>query len=120
MKTILTILILFASSFTLADAPKDAVRVMRPYPSICTPTLESLVTAMTIDYAVHVAATFEESPSSYIMVLENPDAKSMAIIHINIDGKACMVFSGKNLKKFDRPAGMAPPLVDINDPDESV
>ena len=120
MKTILTILILLASSFTLADAPKDAVRVIRPFPSICTPTLPPLVTEMTIDYAVHVAATFEESPTSYIMVLENPDSRSMAIIHISIDGKACMVFSGKNLKKFDRPAGMAPPLVDINDPDESV
>ncbi len=121
MKNMLYLLIgMVMSAAVFADAPKDAVRVMRPYPSICTPTLESLVTEMTIDYAVHVSATFEESPTSYIMILENPDAKSMAIIHINIDGKACMVFSGKNVKKFKRPVGMAPPLVDINDPDESV
>ncbi len=54
---------------------------------------------MTIDYAVHVSATFEESQTSYIMILENPDANTMAIMHINIDGKACMVFSGKECKE---------------------
>ncbi len=102
----------------LAGPPKDAVTVMRPYPSICTPALESLMLAMTVDYAVHVSATFKESETSYVMIVENPNTKTMAVVHVNVDGKACLVFSGLDLKKFERPDGMPPPLVDIHkDPD---
>ncbi len=40
MKNMLYLLIgMVMSAAVFADAPKDAVSVMRPYPSICTPTL---------------------------------------------------------------------------------
>ena len=120
MKTILTIFILLASSFALAGPPKDAVTVMRPYPSICTPTLESILGAMTEDYAVHVSATFKESETSFVMIVENPNTNTMAVVHVNIDGNACMVFSGRDLKRFERPEGMAPPKVDIDKESEDV
>ena len=103
-----------------AGPPKDAVTVMRPYPSICTPTLESILGAMTEDYAVHVSATFKESDTSFIMIVETPNTKTMAVVHVNVDGKACLVFSGLDLKRFERPEGMAPPKVDINKKDDGV
>ena len=103
-----------------AGPPKDAVTVMGPYPSICTPTLESILGAMTEDYAVHVSATFKESDTSFIMIVENPNTKTMAVVHVNVDGKACLVFSGLDLKRFERPEGMAPPKVDINKKDDGV
>ena len=103
-----------------AGPPKDAVTVMRPYPSICTPTLESILGAMTEDYAVHVSATFKESDTSFIMIVENPNTKTMAVVHVNVDGKACLVFSGLGLKRFERPEGMARPKVDINKKDDGV
>ena len=103
-----------------AGPPKDAVTVKRPYPSICTPTLESILGAMTEDYAVHVSATFKESDTSFVMIVENPDTSTMAVVHVNIDGKACMVFSGRDLKRFERPEGMPPPKVDINEENEGV
>jgi len=120
MRTLLTILTLLITTSVLAGPPKDAQRVMRPYPSICTPTLESILGAMTEDYAVHVAATFKESETSFVMIVENPDTKTMAVVHVNIDGKACLVFSGLDLKRFERPEGMAPPKVDINKENEGV
>ena len=103
-----------------AGPPKDAVTVMRPYPSICTPTLESILGAMTEDYAVHVSATFKESDTSFIMIVENPNTKTMAVVHVNVDGKACLVFSGLDLKRFERPEGREPPKVDINKKDDGV
>jgi len=103
-----------------AGPPKDAQKVMRPYPSICTPTLESILGAMTEDYAVHVSATFKESETSFVMIVENPNTKTMAVVHINMDGRACLVFSGLDLKRFERPEGMAPPKVDINQKEEGV
>ena len=120
MKILLTILTLLVTTSVLAGPPKDARRVMRPYPSICTPTLESILGAMTEDYAVHVAATFKESETSFVMIVENPNTKTMAVVHINMDGRACLVFSGLDLKRFERPEGMAPPKVDINKENEGV
>ena len=104
----------------LAGPPQDAVKVMRPYPSICTPPLESILGAMVEDYAVHVAITFKESDSSYIMIVENPDTNTMAVVHINMDGRACLVFSGEEVQRFVRPDDMAPPKVDINKEGEGV
>ncbi len=118
MKTLILFLALTMTAF--AGPPKDAVTVMRPYPSICTPGLESLLGAMTEDYAVHVSATFKESETSYVMIVENPNTETMAVLHINIDGKTCLVFSGLDLKRFERPEGMAPPKVDINKENEGV
>ena len=121
MKTIVYFMIgLCLSAAVFAGPPKDARQVMRPYPSICTPTLESILGAMTEDYAVHVSATFKESETSFVMIVENPNTGTMAVVHINIDGKACMVFSGRDLQRFERPEGMAPPKVDINKEGEGV
>ena len=120
MRILLTILTLIATTSVLAGPPKDAQQVMRPYPSICTPTLESILGAMTEDYAVHVSATFKESETSYVMIVENPNTKTMAVVHVNVDGRACLVFSGLDLKRFERPEGMAPPKVDINKKDDGV
>ena len=75
---------------------------------------------MTEDYAVHVSATFKESETSFIMIVENPNTKTMAVVHVNVDGKSCLVFSGLDLKRFERPEGMAPPKVDINKKDDGV
>lgn len=119
MRAIIAALVFFTlggyGMYLQAGPPKDAQRVMRPYPSICTPTLESLVTALVEDYAVHVSITFKESPSSYVMIVENPNTKTMAVIHINMDGKACMVFSGLQVQRFERPDGIAPPKVEIHE-----
>ena len=120
MRILLTILTLLVASSALAGPPKDAVKTMRPYPSICTPTLESILGAMVEDYAVHVSITFKESDSSYIMIVENPDTSTMAVVHINMDGRACLVFSGEDVQKFERPEGMAPPKVDINKEREGI
>ena len=120
MRILLTILTLIATTSVLAGPPKDAQQVMRPYPSICTPTLESILGAMTEDYAVHVSATFKETETSFVMIVENPNTKTMAVVHVNVDGRACLVFSGLDLKRFERPEGMAPPKVDINKKDDGV
>jgi hypothetical protein len=116
IKALLLSLLFVVPAF--AGPPKDAQKVMRPYPSICTPTLESILGAMTEDYAVHVSATFKESDTSFVMIVENPNTKTMAVVHINMDGRACLVFSGLDLKRFERPEGMAPPKVDINKENE--
>ena len=114
MKNMLYLLIgMVMSAAVFAGPPKDARQVMRPYPSICTPTLESILGAMVEDYAVHVSITFKESESSYIMIVENPNTSTMAVVHINMDGRACLVFSGEQVQRFVRPEGMAPPKVDL-------
>ena len=120
MRILITILTLIATTSVLAGPPKDAKKIMRPYPSLCTPTFQSLMGALTSDYAIHISATFEETPVSYVAIVENPNSKSMAVIHIAESGQACLVFSGLNLQKFDRPEGMAPPKVDLNDKDDGV
>ena len=102
----------------MSGPPKDAQKVMRPYPSICTPTLESILGAMVEDYAVHVSITFKESDSSYIMIVENPNTSTMAVVHVSMDGRACLVFSGENVQRFERPEGMAPPKVDLGEKDQ--
>ena len=117
MKWLITLLFPLVA---LAGPPKDSVTVMRPYPSICTPGLESLMLAMTVDYAVHVSATFRESKTSYVIIVENPNTKTMAVVHVNMDGKSCLVFSGDKVRKFERPEGMAPPMVDLNEKGDGV
>ena len=121
MKNMLYLLIgMVMSAAVFAGPPKDAVKTMRPYPSLCTPTFQSLMGALTEDYAIHISATFEETPVSYVAIVENPNSKTMAVIHIDGSRRACLVFSGLNLQKFDRPEGMAPPKVDLNDKDDGV
>ena len=111
MKTLILFLALTVTAF--AGPPKDAKKIMRPFPSICTPTFESIMGALTEDYAIHISATFEETPVSYVAIVENPNSKTMAVIHIAESGQACLVFSGLNLQKFDRPEGMAPPAEEV-------
>ena len=118
MKKILLLLLALMVPVAYAGPPKDAQKVMRPYPSICTPTLESILGAMVEDYAVHVSITFKETDSSYIMIVENPDTSTMAVVHINMDGRACLVFSGEQVQRFVRPEGMAPPKVDLGNTDQ--
>ena len=111
MKTILLFLALTMSAY--AAAPVDSYKEMKVYPVLCTPTLSSLMNALTIDYAVHVAATFTENPEAFIMIVENPDTETAAIIRIT-EQSSCLIFSGVDLQHFTRPAEMAPPEASIN------
>jgi len=96
-----------------AAAPGDSYKEMKVYPVLCTPTLSSLMSALTKDYAVHVAATFIENPEAFIMIVENPNTETAAIIRITPQS-ACLIFSGIELQHFTRPEGMAPPEASIN------
>ena len=95
-----------------AAAPVDSYKELKTYPVLCTPTLSSLMVALTTDYAVHVAATFIENPEAFIMIVENPDTETAAIIRIT-EQSSCLVFSGAELQHFTRPAEMAPPEASI-------
>ena len=110
MKTLLLFLALTTSAY--AAAPADSYKEMKVYPALCTPTLSSLMSALTVDYAVHVASTFIENPEAFIMIVENPDTETAAIIRIT-EQSACLLFSGIDLQHFTRPDGMAPPEASI-------
>ena len=112
MKYIVYLMMLMTAT-VFAAAPVDSYKEIKTYPVLCTPTLSSLLVALTTDYAVHVAATFIENPESYIMIVENPDTETAAIIRIT-ERSACLVFSGAELQHFTRPEGMAPPEASIN------
>ena len=116
MKTLLLFLALTMPAY--AAAPADSYKEMKAYPVLCTPTLSSLMSALTTDYAVHVASTFIENPEAFIMIVENPDTETAAIIRIT-EQSACLVFSGAELQHFTRPEGMAPPIVDIDQDSET-
>jgi len=110
-------------SFTLglnafADAPEGAKRLMIPYPSICTPGMTEMMSALTEDYAVHISMTFDETPATGIVILHNPNTGTAAVLHVSEAG-TCLVFSGQNLNMFDRPEGMAPPKEQVEDFEES-
>ena len=110
MKALLLSLVLMMPAY--AGAPVDSYKEMKVYPVLCTPTLSSLMSALTIDYAVHVASTFTENPEAFIMIVENPDTETAAIIRIT-EHSSCLIFSGVDLQHFSRPAGMAPPEASI-------
>jgi hypothetical protein len=105
--------IIFLIGTAQAGAPVDSYKEMKVYPVLCTPTLSSLMGALTTDYAVHVASTFMENPEAHIMIVENPDTETAAIIRIT-EQSACLIFSGVDLQHFSRPDGMAPPKASIN------
>jgi len=113
VRTLLTTLKFLVTSSVLAGAPVDSYKEIKAYHVLCTPTLSSLMTALTTDYAVHVASTFIENPEAHIMIVENPDTETAAIIRIT-EQSACLIFSGTDLQHFSRPAGMAPPESSIN------
>ena len=111
MKTLIKWAIL--CSFTLglnafAGPPEGSEKIMIPYPSICTPGMTEMMGALTIDYAVHISMTFEETPITGVVIVHNPDTQTAAVLHVS-EARTCLVFSGLNLQMFDRPEGMAPP-----------
>ena len=99
---------------SFAGPPKGAKQLMIPYHSICTSGMTEMMAALTTDYAVHISMTFEENPTAGIVVVHNPDTNTAAVLHVRED-RTCLVFSGQNLKMFDRPEGMAPPIVELDD-----
>jgi len=107
MKRLLLLLLALAMPIALAAPPENAKKLMIPFPVICTPTMTEMMGALTVDYAVHIAMTFEETPITGIVVLQNPDTLTAAVLHISSD-RTCLIFSGLNLQMFDRPEGMAP------------
>ena len=117
--TIKSLLVLLALSIpAYAGPPENAQKLMIPYPSICTPGMTEMMSALTEDYAVHISMTFEESPITGIVVVHNPNTRAAAVLHVS-EVRTCLVFSGQNLNMFDRPEDMAPPKVEIEDFEES-
>ena len=91
-----------------AGPPEGSKKLVIPYPSICTPGMTEMMSALTEDYAVHISMTFEETPITGIVIVHNPDTQTAAVLHIS-EARTCLVFSGLNMQLFDRPEGMAPP-----------
>jgi len=108
MRLLLTTLMLLATSSVLAGPPENSQKLMIPFPVICTPTMEEMMGALTEDYAVHISMMFKETPEDVVVVVQNPDTKTAAVLHLR-EGRTCLVFSGLNLQLFERPEGMAPP-----------
>jgi len=103
------LLALFLSiGISYADAPENSQKLMVPFPVICTPGMTEMMGALTVDYAVHISMTFEETPITGIVILHNPDTNTAAVLHIS-EARTCLVFSGLNAQVFERPEGMAPP-----------
>ena len=118
MKGLLLAALLLVASVTFAGPPKDAKKLMIPFPVVCTPGMASMMGALTTDYAVHISMTFEETPITGIVVLHNPNTQTAAVLHIS-EARVCLVFSGLNAQTFVRPEGMAPPKEQVEDFEES-
>tara|TARA_Y100000310_G_scaffold147242_1_gene146504 strand:- start:559 stop:918 length:360 start_codon:yes stop_codon:yes gene_type:complete len=112
MKGLLFAALLLVASVTFAGPPKDARKLMIPFPVVCTPGMTSMMSALTTDYAVHIAMTFEETPITGVVVLYNPNTETAAVLHVS-EAMTCLVFSGLNAQAFERPEGMAPPEVEV-------
>ena len=95
-----------------AGPPENATKHMVPYPVLCTPTMTEMMGALTKDYAVHISMIFEETPADGIVVVQNPNTHTAAVLHMSKE-RTCLVFSGLNMQLFDRPEGMAPPEVEV-------
>ena len=95
-----------------AGPPENAQKLMVPFPVICTPGMTEMMGALTVDYAVHISMTFEETPITGIVVVHNPNTHTAAVLHIS-EARTCLVFSGLNAQTFVRPEGMAPPEVEV-------
>ena len=108
---IFSLLLLFPLS-VFAGPPKDAKKLMIPFPVVCTPGMTSMMGALTTDYAVHISMTFEETPITGIVVVHNPNTQTAAVLHIS-EARTCLVFSGLNAQTFVRPDGMAPPKEEV-------
>ena len=95
-----------------AAPPENAKKLMVPFPVICTTSMTEMMSALTVDYAVHISMPFEETPITGIVVLHNPNTNTAAVLHVS-EAMTCLVFSGLNLQMFDRPEGMAPPTEEV-------
>jgi hypothetical protein len=115
---LLAAFIFIFSQQSYGGPPEGSQNLMIPYPSICTPGMEEMMSALTTDYAVHISMTFEESPVTGVVIVHNPDTKSAAILHVS-ESRTCLVFSGQYLQMFERPEGMAPPQVELEEFKES-
>lgn len=96
---VMLILLFIPSAY--ADPLKNARRVLVSFPAICTPTLTEMMSKLIKDYAVHVSATFDAKPGNFVMIVENPNTKKAAVLHIG-RGRTCLVFAGLNLKSYER------------------
>ena len=109
MKNIVYLLIGLAMvTSAFAGPPEGAKKMMIPFPAVCTPGMTEMIGALTIDYAVHISMTFEETPITGIVIVHNPNTNTAAVLHIS-EARTCLVFSGLNAQTFVRPEGMAPP-----------
>ena len=95
-----------------AGAPENAQKLMVPFPVICTPGMTEMMGALTVDYAVNIMMTFEETPITGIVVVHNPNTQTAAVLHIS-EARTCLIFSGLNAQTFARPEGMAPPKEEV-------
>jgi len=100
--------LLLFSSITYGGVPEGAKKLIIPYPVLCTSGMTEMMGALTLDYAVHISMTFEETPITGVVIVHNPDTKTGAVLHIS-EARTCLVFSGLNAQTFVRPEGMAPP-----------
>ena len=91
-----------------AGPPENATKHMVPFPVVCTPTMTEMMGALTKDYAVHISMTFEETPITGVIIVQNPNTDTAAVLHISAE-RTCLIFSGLHMQLFDRPEGMAPP-----------
>ena len=120
MKNIVYLLIGLAMvTSAFAGPPENATKHMVPFPVICTPTMTEMMGALTTDYAVHISMIFEETPENGVVIVQNPDTQTAAVLHINKE-RTCLVFSGLNMQLFDRPEGMAPPAVEVQQDFEEI
>ena len=108
MKKLVFSLLLLFPLLVFSGPPKDAKKLMIPFPVVCTPGMTSMMGALTTDYAVHISMTFEETPITGIVVLHNPNTQTAAVLHIS-EARTCLIFSGLNAQIFERPEGMAEP-----------
>jgi len=106
MKALILFIALTMTAF--AGAPEGAKKLMIPFLSLCTSGMTEMMGALTLDYAVHISMTFEETPITGVVIVHNPDTQTAAVLHIS-EARTCLVFSGLNAQTFARPEGMAPP-----------
>jgi hypothetical protein len=110
IKALLLSLLFVVPAF--AGPPKNATKHMVPFPVICTPTMTEMMAALTEDYAVHISMTFEETPITGVVIVQNPNTQTAAVLHLTTE-RTCLVFSGLNMQLFVRPEGMPEPAESV-------
>lgn len=103
-----------------AGPPSDAKQVVKPMGMLCSASYPEMLGNLITDYAVHISMIADVGPGLELILVENPDTKTLGILAMSESGDICLIFSGRNLKKFDRPLDMPKPKVDINDGPEDL